>query len=167
MLKLLLSLCALTLSFSATAKTMAGEEDAIMIEDAWAKVSFKNGAAYMHIQNGDTYATNLVKAESPIAKRVEIHNVIKEDGVFKMIHLGDKGISIPAGEMAVLKPNGYHIMVFGLEKMLKPGDKLPLTLTFDAGAPELNVVKQINVIVKPINHQPDHSKHDGHDHSAH
>lgn len=167
MFKWLLSTFMIAGSLTASALTASGEEDAIMIEDAWAKVSFKNGAVYMNIQNGDTYATELVKATSPIADRVELHNVIEQDGVFKMIHLDKEGIKVPAGEMVALMPNGYHVMIFGLKEKLKAGDKLPLKLYFYGGTPERNATKEINVIVKPITHKMNHHKHDGHDHHDH
>lgn len=163
MFKTLLTAFMLTFSVSVSAVTASGEEDAIMIHEPWAKVSFKNGAAYMIVHNGDTYATELVRVTSPIAKRIELHNVVKENGVFKMIALGKNGITIPAGEKVVLEPNGYHIMVFGIEKSLKEGDTLPLVLHFYGGAPERNARKEINVVVKPINHKMDHSGHN-HEH---
>lgn len=135
------------------------EEDALMVHDAWAKVSFKNGAVYMNIHNGDTKAAKLLKASSPIAKRVEVHEVTETDGVFKMQQIN--GLEIPAGEMVVLKPNGYHIMVFGLQKMLKVGDELPLTLHFEG-----DIQKQLAVEVKPIDHKATHKHAHDHDHET-
>jgi hypothetical protein len=41
------------------------------------------------------------------------------------------GVDIPAGQPVSLAPGGLHIMLMGLKKPLKAGEKFPLTLTFD------------------------------------
>ncbi len=51
------------------------------------------------------------------------------------------GIEIkPATRVAMQPGEGYHIMLIGLKKPLKAGDKFPLTLTFEkSGKVEVSV----------------------------
>ena len=44
-----------------------------------------------------------------------------------------KSIPVPAGGTVELKPGGYHIMLLDLKKDLKPGDTVPVTLSFEHG----------------------------------
>ena len=54
------------------------------------------------------------------------------------------GIPLAAGQMVRLAPGGLHIMLMGLKAPLKPGDEVPLRLTFER-APPLDIV----AIVQP------------------
>ena len=45
----------------------------------------------------------------------------------------EDGITIPAGGTAVLQPGGDHIMFMDVTTAIKPGDSVPLTLTFADG----------------------------------
>jgi copper(I)-binding protein len=44
-----------------------------------------------------------------------------------------KSIPVPAGGTVELKPGGYHIMLPDLERDLKPGDTVPVTLRLERG----------------------------------
>jgi copper(I)-binding protein len=43
------------------------------------------------------------------------------------------GLEVPPGETVQLRPGSIHLMLFGLKHPLRPGDRLPLTLTFEKG----------------------------------
>jgi copper(I)-binding protein len=43
------------------------------------------------------------------------------------------GVDIPAGGSAELKPGSYHVMLIGLQRDLKEGDLVTVTLTFQNG----------------------------------
>jgi hypothetical protein len=73
-------------------------------------------------------ADRLVAAKSPVADRVEIHNSIMKDGIMKMMQMEE--LVIPAGEMVMLKPGGFHVMLMGLKKPLTEGTDFPVTLDF-------------------------------------
>ncbi len=95
-------------------------------------------AAYMLIRNTGNTADKLLKAQTDAAKTVETHTVIKEGDVMKMQPV--PGIDVPANGQAELKPGGFHIMLIGLTRDLKAGDKVKLTLTFEkAGQVSLDV----------------------------
>jgi hypothetical protein len=43
-------------------------------------------------------------------------------------------LALPAGATLAMKPGGLHIMLIHLKRALRPGDRVPLTLTFEHGA---------------------------------
>ena len=45
------------------------------------------------------------------------------------------GLSLPAGQLVILQPGGYHNMLEGLKAPLKQGQTVPLHLTFATSAP--------------------------------
>jgi len=42
-------------------------------------------------------------------------------------------IAVPAGGKIEMKPGGYHVMLLGLKRDLKPGEKVAVTLKFERG----------------------------------
>lgn len=105
----------------------------IMVMDAYARVASKvakSGAAFLIIHNHSDQDDRLVTASSDVAKRVELHTHLEEDGVMKMTKLED-GLIIPAGVMHALKRGGDHVMFMGLTRSLEHGDMIELTLSFE------------------------------------
>lgn len=76
-----------------------------------------------------TAEARLVKAASPLAKIVEIHESTTKDGVSRMQAV--ESVALPAGKPVQLKPGGLHVMLMGLSRPLRPGDEVPLTLTIE------------------------------------
>jgi copper(I)-binding protein len=96
------------------------------------------GGAYMTIVNGGSAADRLLRAESTVAARVELHTVIKEGDVMRMREV--PGIDVPANGKAMLAPGGFHIMLMELKAPLKAGDTAAITLVFEkAGRVEVAV----------------------------
>ncbi|MBI1422186.1 MAG: copper chaperone PCu(A)C [Gammaproteobacteria bacterium] len=91
-----------------------------------------NSAAFMQLQNKGATPHAVMKAESPVAKVVELHTHINEGGVMKMRQI--KKIDIPAQGETMLKPGGLHVMFLGLESELKPGQSVPVTLIYEDGS---------------------------------
>jgi copper(I)-binding protein len=91
-----------------------------------------NTGAFMVLMNADSKDHKLVKADSPVAKAVELHTHTNEGGVMKMRPVKD--IEIKAKGEAVLKPGSLHVMLIGLKQELKEGDNVPITLTFEDGS---------------------------------
>jgi periplasmic copper chaperone A len=98
-----------------------------------------SGGVYMSLQNSGKVDDELVKAESTIAKSVELHDMKMSGDVMKMREVDD--IDVDAGKEVNMQPgHGYHIMLIKLKKPLKEGEKFPLTLTFKkAGKIEVTV----------------------------
>lgn len=91
-----------------------------------------NTGAFMVLKNANDKDHKLVKAESPVAKAVELHTHANEGGVMKMRPVKD--IEVKAKGEAVLKPGSLHVMLIGLKQELKEGDNVPITLTFEDGS---------------------------------
>ena len=88
--------------------------------------------AFMVLKNADSKDHKLVKAESTVAKAVELHTHINDGGVMKMRPVKD--IEIKTKGEAVLKPGSLHVMLIGLKQDLKEGDNVAITLTFEDGS---------------------------------
>ena len=110
----------------------AASADAPRVTHPWARRTAprqSTGAAYLTVlsANPDT----LVGASAPIADRVELHEMSMDNGIMRMREVG--GVQLPAGQAVSLAPGGYHFMLIGLKKPLKPGDTFPLQLRFQSG----------------------------------
>jgi copper(I)-binding protein len=73
----------------------------------------------------------LVSVSSPKAERIEIHETMSS-GSMSSMHAMER-IEIKEGEEIILEPGGRHLMLFGVDPAVKPGDKMPLTLHFAKG----------------------------------
>ncbi|GIW06102.1 MAG: hypothetical protein KatS3mg060_0907 [Dehalococcoidia bacterium] len=113
--------------------TPAGQVGGIRIENAWSRpaAAGSNGAVYFTLRNSGG-ADRLVAASTDVARASEIHKTSTEGGVARMTHV--TGIDVPAGGSIELKPGSYHIMLIGLNRELRGGDKFSITLTFQSGA---------------------------------
>jgi copper(I)-binding protein/transcriptional regulator GlxA family with amidase domain len=114
-------------------RALANQADAnqITIRDAWIQEgppSQKNTAAFMVIENQGAAETELVSARSDVAEVVELHQMETISEVMSMRKLDL--ISVPAGGKAELKPSGFHLMLIGLNKEIKQGDEVSVTLQF-------------------------------------
>lgn len=104
---------------------------AMVIGSAWAAETprgAKTGAAYFTMTNGGSKADYLISVTSPVARNVALHAHRMVGNVMQMAPV--LGITIPAGQLVALKPGGRHVMLIGLTKPLKDGDKVPLVLSF-------------------------------------
>ena len=102
----------------------------------------KVGAVYFKgITNKGKQADQLLGARTTAAVKVEIHEMAMEGDVMKMRAVPN--LPIPAGQTVSLaqgQHNGHHVMLMGLSKPLKEGDKFPITLKFKrAGACQAEV----------------------------
>ena len=89
------------------------------------------GAGFMTVTNRGKAADALVAVESPVARKVEMHRSGMTGGVMSMQRL-DK-TPLPPGATVDFAPGGNHLMLIGLLKPLKTGDRAPATLTFASG----------------------------------
>ncbi len=87
-------------------------------------------SVYMHIENRGSQPDRLVSAACPMAGMVQIHEVVTEGGQSRMQEKAG-GLEIPAGGHVDLKPGGYHIMLMDLERPLKEGETIQVTLRFE------------------------------------
>jgi len=109
-----------------------GTTGGITVSDAWARPSpmmERAGAAYLVIQNNGAAEDRLLSVESDIAKTIELHATQESGGMLQMSPVPN--IPVPANGRTELKPGGLHVMLIGLNRELKAGDKVQLTLNFE------------------------------------
>lgn len=137
-----LTACLSILSFNA----FANDASAIDIDNAYIREVPPGAMAtgsFLTLKNNSGQEIQLVGATSNIAKRVELHTHINDNGIMKMRQI--KSISIAAHQETKLQPGGLHIMFIGLQKELKEGQTIPMTLKFKDGSQ-----KELTVPVKSV-----------------
>ena len=104
----------------------------ITVSEVWARPSpmiESAVAAYMVLQNNGATEDKLLSVESDAARNVELHETKEMNGMMQMSPVPN--IPVPANGKAELKPGGYHVMLMNLNRELKAGDKIQLTLNFE------------------------------------
>lgn len=111
----------------------------------------QSAGAYLEIATRQDM--RLVKAFSPLATAIEIHEMTLENNIMKMRHL--KVLELPGGKTTVLKPGGTHLMLLGIKRQLKTGDAVPVTLLFENKNKKTQAI-EITIPVRPLNssHSP-------------
>lgn len=89
-------------------------------------------SAYMTLINKQDKDVYLVSIKSNISPRIELHEHTMSDGMMKMQQV--ESILIKANSEAVLKPHGYHIMIFNLDTPLKAETTQNMILVFSDGS---------------------------------
>lgn len=125
----------------------------IVIEQPWSRATpVKVGAAYMTLRNNGDAADKLVKVESPLAERVEIHETKIEGGTAMMRPVA--AVELKRRSSVQLKPGGLHVMLMGLRRPLKEGERIKLALTFErAGTIEIEARVEKAGAMSPGDHQ--------------
>jgi periplasmic copper chaperone A len=103
--------------------------DAVSVSNSWVRATVPGqhvAGAYMDI--AAKVRTALVAVESPVAGKAELHTMTMDGGVMKMRPL--EKLELPANKTVNLKPGSYHVMLIDIKRVLKVGERVPLTLTF-------------------------------------
>ena len=119
-----LALAAMLAASAAWAQPKGGLID-VAVERVWARATVpgqQTAGVYMTLKSAAP--ARLVGASSPLAERIEIHEMSLQDDVMRM-H-ATPALPLPAGQAVALKPGGGHLMLMGL--------KQPLTLIFEDGS---------------------------------
>ncbi len=87
-----------------------------------------NGAAYFTIVNRGGEADALVGASSPLAASVSLHRSMMVHGVMLMRPLAEA--PVPAKGELTFAPGGLHLMMEGLKRPLREGERAPVILKF-------------------------------------
>lgn len=131
------------IALPAATPSLATEAD-VSVADPYVRMvppGIPTTGAFMVIKNNGEVDRKLLRADSPVAKTVELHRHLNDNGVMKMRQVRE--IDIKAKSEAVLKPGAYHVMLIDLKQAIKEGETIPMTLTFDDGS-----TKKIDVPVK-------------------
>jgi len=100
-----------------------------------------NSAVYLVIRNRGREDDRLVGARTDVARAVELHLSVVEDGVMRMRQVD--AVSVPPRGELRLQPGGYHLMLIDLARELKEGDRFDLTLDFEKSG-----VRVVEVVVE-------------------
>lgn len=118
---------------TALAAPAAATAAGLTVSNAWSRpATGANGAGFMTLTNKGPKADQLTAASSPVAARVEVHATTLSGGMASMEKLAS--VPVPAGGAVAFQPGGRHLMLMGLKRPLKAGDRFPVTLTFASGA---------------------------------
>lgn len=122
---------ALALLLAASA-AVAAKSGGVRVENAWTRavpaVAPVAGGFLTVVNDGDG-ADRLLRIETDIAQRVEIHQMRNDGGVMRMRALPE-GVVVPAHGRVELKPGGYHLMLIQPKRALVEGGRFEATLVF-------------------------------------
>jgi len=105
----------------------------LVITQAWARATpggAKVGGGFLTIENKGTVPDKLVGVSADGAGKIEVHEMVMNEGVMKMRPV-EGGLTIDPGKTVKLAPGGLHLMMMDLKSPLKKGDKMPVTLQFE------------------------------------
>jgi copper(I)-binding protein len=123
------ALAALALALIGTLQAAPG----ITIEDPWTRATAPGQAVaggFMTLVNASGADDRLLRASSPVAKEVQIHNTSMDGGVMRMRQLPE-GVAVPAGARVEFKPRALHLMFMELKAPIAVGSTVPVTLEFE------------------------------------
>jgi len=110
----------------------------VVVEPGWVRLVppvVPDTAAYLTLVNRGQTPLRLVGAETPVASRVSLHRDHQEHKGGHAV-LGMRPlpyVEVPPGGKVAFRPGGYHLMLEGLKRPLKAGEKVELTLLFQGG----------------------------------
>ena len=85
---------------------------------------------YLTITNTGRTPDRLLGGSSPLAAKIEVHEMSMTGGIMRMRPVAG-GLLIPPGQTVTLAPGGYHLMIIGPKQGFKVGDHIPATLRFE------------------------------------
>ncbi len=135
--------------------------DDVKVDDAWARATAPGqDSASVQMVITSKKAAALVGGGSSVAQSVEVHSMVMEDGVMKMRALDE--LLLPANTAVALGADGNHLMLIGLKKPLKAGDKLPFSLVVKFADGSKKTIPAL-AKVKPLE-TTEHQMHEHHHH---
>lgn len=91
-----------------------------------------NAAAFMTLTNETSHTLTIIAVDTPVAKKAELHKTLKVGEIREMRHV--KKLALAPGESLKLSHDGYHLMLIGLKKRLKRGEKVKLVFSLKDGS---------------------------------
>ncbi len=147
-----LSLASITILSSSAASAHDFSAGDIRIGHPWSRIAPAAApvmGAYLTLTNAGPEADTLVGGSTPLAERIEIHQMSTEGGVARMRPLPD-GLEVAPGSSVALAPGGIHLMFIKPTRPFAEGDRIEATLEFArAGSVRVEFVVQRNAEDKP------------------
>ena len=101
-------------------------------------------AGFMCIQNDGSSPLRIVDASSEAVERVEIHEIVHEQGIVSMKKLD--GLDIPANGIVCLEPERVHFMLMGIDDTIRAGANVRLQIHTASGDKQEAVLPQRSLI---------------------
>lgn len=110
----------------------------LSVSDGYVKATPKTGAMPMSaifgvLANPTDHDITVTSGASDAATKVELHEMVMQDGKMKM-QPRNGGFVVPAHGELILEPGGLHVMLIGLTRDIRAGDMVQATLTTTDGA---------------------------------
>ncbi|KKC25335.1 hypothetical protein WP12_14755 [Sphingomonas sp. SRS2] len=126
----------LAISFAALALTACQPKGAEkpVVEDAWVRLPAVAGrpAAGYFVVKGARADDRLLRIDSAVVNKIELHEEVMNGGVMTMRQMAD--VPLPKGADVSFAPGGKHAMLFGVDARITPGTAIPMLFTFQSGA---------------------------------
>ena len=101
-------------------------------------------AGYVTVTNAGAQADRLVSASCACARRVDLHDTAQQSGMARMTAAPE--LDVPARGALTLRPGGAHLMLTGLRRPLRDGERVPVTLRFQRAG---TVTADFHVMARP------------------
>ena len=115
-----------------SAAGVTANRDGVRAVDAWSRATpavAPVAGGFLTLVNDGDKDDRLLRIESAVAERVELHEMRHEDGVMRMRELSD-GLVVPAHGKVELRPGGYHLMFIKPKRAFVEGERFDATLVF-------------------------------------
>ncbi|MCL6618202.1 MAG: copper chaperone PCu(A)C [Thermomonas hydrothermalis] len=122
-----------TLALGLVGSVCAAQGAGVRVQDPWLRATPPGATVaggFLTLINDGSQPDRLVRVESPLAARVELHETRAEGGAMRMRALPD-GLTVPAHGQVVLKPGSYHLMFIQPTQTLTAGMQVQATLVFE------------------------------------
>lgn len=113
----------------------APPDGAVRVSDPWVRLPAAKGqpgSAYFRLEAGSE-GTRLTGLSSSLVRRIELHETQMKGNVARMEL--KKEVEFPFDGKLVFEPGGRHAMLFGIDKSVVAGSKIPLTFSFNVAPP--------------------------------
>ena len=122
----------LTLLLPALLISACGSSGKLTILDPWARPAGagENGAVYFIISNATNTDDTLFSVSTDLASAAEIHMSMKDSNDVMSMQMQDS-LPVPAQQEIIFKPGGLHVMLIRLNRDLKIGETISVTLNFE------------------------------------
>lgn len=112
---------------------LAAPRASLRIEQAWARATppvARVAVGYLVIVNTGDTPDRLLRIDTPIAQRVEMHRSLMVNGMMQMRPI-EGGAVVPAHGRLLFAPGGNHLMLINPAHPLVAGETFEATLVFE------------------------------------
>lgn len=104
----------------------------LVVTTPWARATpgtLRVGAAYLTIANRGAAPDRLLRAETAVAERAELHTTMAQNGVMQMRPV--ESVALPPGQTVHFDSGGMHFMLVNLTAPLAQGGEFEMRLVFE------------------------------------